>query len=717
MAGLGEAEAPVAPDEAEREVNIARLALLGRRAGVQALATAINTLLLSIVLWPTAPRPWLWVWALQQLGIAAFLFLRARRHRRSPRGTQRGIRRSTWLSTLSGITLGCAVFLLGGASDIAIVLVLVTLAAMASAASTTLAPIPGAARGYIAGALLVPAARWVVQGELEYVVFALLAVSMASFLVFNARITHGAFLESLGRAREIERLSTQFRDERAEWLDWSHAAEAFVLLDAGGHLLLHNRRFQELVQPAKAERGSDYFEVLAGAQLKPRTVDGEEVSFAGWLSLRRALLERCAEQLEGYAGGVFYQVSAERLPSGRQLVTAVNVTALKRAEQALREQDHALAQSQRQESVGVIAGGVAHDFNNLLTAIRGASELLAADAANDASRALLRDISETVDRGARLTRQLLAYGRLTSLSPRVLDLNREIMAALPLYRRLLPASVRIDTDLADGLRPVMADPEQLAQVTMNLVLNARDAMPRGGVLLVATANVGESVELCICDDGIGMSAETAERIFEPFFSTKDQQRGSGLGLSAVQGIIRQSGGSIQVETQLGAGTTMRIRLPRSETPAQSPLPPPPIEPSSSGSAQQILVVDDEELVRHLTARLLRRQGYHVTEVESPRAALERLQSQCECFALLLTDVVMPEMSGVELATQARQIAPHLPVVFMSGYEPGLLGGIEAPSLLQKPFTPAQLSAAVASALALAAKRARDGTGRAGGRKD
>jgi CheY-like chemotaxis protein len=371
----------------------------------------------------------------------------------------------------------------------------------------------------------------------------------------------------------------------------------------------------------------------------------------------------------------------------------------------LREQDHALAQSQRQESVGVIAGGVAHDFNNLLTAIRGASELLAADAANDASRALLRDISVTVDRGARLTRQLLAYGRLTSLSPRVLDLNREITAALPLYRRLLPASVRIDTDLADGLRAVTADPEQLAQVTMNLVLNARDAMPQGGALLIATANVGESVELCVCDDGIGMSAETAERIFEPFFSTKDQQRGSGLGLSAVQGIIRQSGGSIQVETQPAAGTTMRIRLPRSETPAQSPLPPLPIGPSAAGNAQQILVVDDEELVRNLTARLLRRQGYHVTEVESPRAALERLQSKRECFALLLTDVVMPEMSGVELATQARQIDPDLPVVFMSGYEPGLLGGIEAPSLLQKPFTPAQLSAAVSRALALAPRRA------------
>jgi signal transduction histidine kinase/CheY-like chemotaxis protein len=704
MAGMGGSDEPEASDATEREVNIAKLALLGRRAGVQALATAVNTLLLTAVLWPTAPRPWLWVWALQQLAGAAYLFFRARRRRRSPRGTQRGIRRSMWFSTVLGITLGCAVFLLGGAAEIAQVLVLVTLAAMASAASTTLAPIPGAARGYIAGALLVPAARWVLEGELEYGVLALLAVSMASFLVFNARITHEAFLDSLGRARQIEHLSAQFREERAEWLDLSHATEAFVLLDAEAKLLLWNGRFQGLVQPARVERGCDYFEVLAGASAKPQTVDGAAVSVDEWLALRRALSERSAEQLEGYAGNVFYQLSAERLPSGRQVVTAVNVTALKRTEQALREQDHALAQSQRQESVGVIAGGVAHDFNNLLTTIRGATELIAADATSASASALLHDIRESVDRGARLTRQLLAYGRLTSLSPRVLDLNRELSSALPMYRRLLPASVRIETDFADGLHAVMADPEQLAQVTMNLVLNARDAMPRGGVLLLATANVSGQVELCVCDDGVGMAPETVERIFEPFFSTKDQQRGSGLGLSAVQGIVRQSGGTIQVETKLGAGTTMRIRLPRSELPSVATVPPASIAPLNPGNSQQILVVDDEELVRSLTARLLRRQGYQVTEVESPQAALERLRTDCARFALLLTDVVMPEMSGVELAAHARELDPGLPVVFMSGYDPGLLGGIEAPSLLQKPFTPAQLSEAIERALASAPRR-------------
>jgi CheY-like chemotaxis protein len=166
----------------------------------------------------------------------------------------------------------------------------------------------------------------------------------------------------------------------------------------------------------------------------------------------------------------------------------------------------------------------------------------------------------------------------------------------------------------------------------------------------------------------------------------------------VQGIVRQSGGSIQVETQLGAGTTMRIRLPRSEQPGTPSSRPASLAPPHPGNAERILVVDDEELVRSLTARLLRRLGYHVTEVETPHAALERLRSEGDRFALLLTDVVMPEMSGVELAAQARQLDPGLPVLFMSGYDPGLLGGIEAPSLLQKPFTPAQLAEAVERAL-------------------
>jgi signal transduction histidine kinase/CheY-like chemotaxis protein len=682
------------------EINIAKLSLFARRATVHAAATIINAMVLALMLLPTAPRVWLGTWALGQVCIAALLLLRARRApRRPPRGTPRGIQRAAWFCTASGCLLGSVVWLLGGASEVVRLLVLLTLAATASAASTTLAPIPRAAQGYIAGALLLPAARWMLQGDLDYVVIALLAVSMALFLVYSARITHDAFLESLGRARQIEALSAQFRAERGEWLDLSHATEAFVLLDPNDAVLLWNGRFQELVQPASVARGLDYIAILSASALVPQSVGGKAVTRDEWVSMRRELLDRPGEQLESYAGDVFYQCSTQALPSRRKVVTAVNVTALKRTERTLREQDHAFAQAQRQESVGVIAGGVAHDFNNLLTVIRSATELLTADRSDASSRELLDDIVAAVERGARLTRQLLAYGRLTTLSPRSLDLNGELLKSLPMFRRLLPASVQIETDLADRLGLVFADPEQLAQVIMNLVLNARDAMPRGGVLRLCTANVGGThVALCVADNGTGMAPETAERIFEPFFSTKDQQRGSGLGLSAVQGIVRQSGGTIQVETGLGVGTTMRVCLPYSEKVGLSG----PVSRSSEalaqGNAEWLLVVDDHTPVRDMTARLLRRHGYAVTEAAGPFAALEQLERHRGRFWLLVTDVVMPDMSGVELAAAARRLNRDLPVLFMSGYEPGLFARADAPDVLQKPFTPDQLLRAVGRAL-------------------
>jgi CheY-like chemotaxis protein len=231
------------------------------------------------------------------------------------------------------------------------------------------------------------------------------------------------------------------------------------------------------------------------------------------------------------------------------------------------------------------------------------------------------------------------------------------------------------------------------------VLNARDAMPRGGRLRLSTTNLEELVELCVADDGIGMAPETLERIFEPFFSTKDQGRGSGLGLSAVHGIVRQSGGQIAVESRPGAGTRMKIRLPRSQFAVQAAPESVTSEPPPSGASERVLVVDDEEQVRRLTARLLRRKGYEVLEADHPQAALRQLAEGTLPIDLLLTDVVMPEMSGVQLAAAARSQLPGLAVLFMSGYEPGLLNDIDAREVLQKPFTPAQLAHAVATALA------------------
>jgi signal transduction histidine kinase len=682
----------------ENELRVAKLALLARRSNFNVSATVVNACLLCSLLYPTAPRIGLGIWGLLQLGGASWAYYSVHKRRPPPRGSQRGITRAAWTCTGAGVLLGSVVLLLEHTGDLARFLVFITLGAMASAASTTLAPIPRAAQGYIAGALVLPAAFWAYQGRFEYAVMAALSLSMLVFLVRNARVSHDAFLEGLGRAQQIGRLREQFQAEQAEWLDLSQAAEAFALLDPEDRLLLWNARFEQLVQPARVTRGVPYADLLRNCGDKPTLVDGKPVSTLEWLELRSALAERGGELLESYAGDAFYRVSAHRARSGRQVILAVNVTALKRTERALREGELALLQTQRMESVGVIAGGVAHDFNNLLTAVGGAAELLSASVSDPDDQELLRDITASVERGSRLTRQLLAYGRRQPQRPRLLGLNDLLELNLPLFRRLLPATVRIETTLSPELSQVHADPEQLEQVMLNLVLNARDALPRGGALRLSTRNVDGSIELCVADDGVGMSPETSARIFEPFFSTKERHHGSGLGLSAVQGIVRQSGGSVAVHSRPGEGTRMIVRLPMSnergiESPRRLRH-----NPSVDERSHRLLVVDDEERVLEVTTRLLVRLGYRVVEASRPDVALGLLEQHRDQISLLLSDVVMPVMNGAELAAAARKLCPQLPVLFMSGYDPGLLEQFQAHDVLQKPFTLEQLGQAVTRAL-------------------
>ncbi|HKO90112.1 MAG TPA: ATP-binding protein [Polyangiaceae bacterium] len=688
------------PGTVERELNVAKLSLFARRALVNATTTAANALLLCALLYPTAPRLWLGLWGALQLGGAFWFSRRSRKPRRPPRGSERGLRRAIVFCTLAGGSLGSVVLLVEGSSDVTRLLVFVTLAAMASAASTTLAAIPRAAQGYIGGALLVPTLFWLHEGQLEYVILALLSVSMTAFLVFNARVTNEAFLEGFARARQMEALSARFQAEQAEWLDLSQGSEAFALLDADAHVLLWNHRFEQVMLPGAVQRGSPYRELLANCALQPSTVDGAPVTTSDWLALRMGLARRDTELLEGYPGEVFYRVSARTLPSGRQAVLAVNVSALKQAENALHERELALLRAQRQESIGVIAGGVAHDFNNLLTAVGGAAEMLSAEVRSPEAVSLVQDILTSVERGSRLARQLLAYGRKQTLKPRSLDLNELLSGRLALFRRLLPTTIQIETEFEPALWSILADPEQIEQVAMNLVLNARDAMPRGGVLRLRTRNIAPAcVEFQVEDTGVGMSQETAERAFEPFFSTKSENRGSGLGLSAVQGIVRQSGGTVTLDTGQGRGTRIIVALPRSEAPAlPSTLPQDQERPERSPSAAHLLVVDDEVLVLEVTTRLLRRLGYTVSAASRPSDALELLTREGGKVSLLLTDVVMADMNGADLAAAARRMQPDLPVVFMSGYDPGLVAQFETHDVLHKPFSREQLGRAIKAAL-------------------
>ena len=377
-------------------------------------------------------------------------------------------------------------------------------------------------------------------------------------------------------------------------------------------------------------------------------------------------------------------------------------------QQALEEQ---LRQAQKMDAVGRLAGGIAHDFNNLLTAIKGTAALMLLDLpAGSALRQDAEAIGEAVDRAARLARQLLAFGRGHVVRRDTLDLNRVVDDTARLLRRLIPAGIELSTVLAEGLAPVTADGGQIEQVLMNLVLNARDAMPpEGGHVIVETMNVevdeasrgwaagvapGAYAMLVVHDTGTGIDADTLERIFEPFFTTKEVGKGTGLGLSVVYGIVQQSRGWIRVFSRPGAGTTFRILLPRAGGP-----PPAPAAASSRAAGPltgTVLVVDDEPAVRRTTRRLLERAGFAVLDAVDGEDALRISRAHPGPIDLLVTDVVMPRMAGPELARHLVRERPGTPVLFVSGYsEDNAFPGASADGhFLHKPFTADALTEAV-----------------------
>ncbi len=391
---------------------------------------------------------------------------------------------------------------------------------------------------------------------------------------------------------------------------------------------------------------------------------------------------------------------------------------------ALEEQ---FRQAQKMEAVGRLAGGIAHDFNNLLTVVTGYTDLLLAEApANDPRRADLREIRQAADRAAALTRQLLAYSRQQVLAPRTIELNQVIGPMRDMLQRLIGEDIRLSTRL-EATGRVRADPHQLEQVLLNLAVNARDAMPDGGSLTIATRDIevdegdgrakglapGRYVELAVSDTGIGMSEEVLAHVFEPFFTTKPVGQGTGLGLATVYGIVKQSGGHIWASSWPGQGATFTICLPRVRDSAAGedvgPEPPPP----GRGRGETVLLVEDDAGVRRLARESLVRHGYQVLEAASPAAALALGPEQIAELDLLVTDVVLPGMPGRELHRRLLAIEPGLPVLYTSGYagdaegrERGLAPG--AP-FLPKPFSPSSLVQKVSEVLAglEAPKRARD----------
>ncbi|MDX1388610.1 MAG: ATP-binding protein, partial [Acidobacteriota bacterium] len=324
----------------------------------------------------------------------------------------------------------------------------------------------------------------------------------------------------------------------------------------------------------------------------------------------------------------------------------------------IREINDQLEESQRMEAIGRLAGGVAHDFNNLLTAIIGHTNLLLDRVSpDDSTRSDIEQIDRASRRAATLTKQLLAFGRRQMLQPVVLDLNAIIIDMQQMVERLIGEHIELVTRLEPGLGRVKADPGQIEQVVLNLALNARDAMPSGGRLTIETGNRagsddnGPQIVLTVSDTGSGMDDETRERVFEPFFTTKEHGRGTGLGLSTVYGVVKQSGGQIALETRTGAGTTFRIFLPRFEEEASTVTSEPSTSspPRSETGGETILLVEDEDSVRELAREILELNGYVVLEAGNGRDALGVLETRDEPVDLLMTDVVMPVMGGTALA--------------------------------------------------------------------
>ena len=481
------------------------------------------------------------------------------------------------------------------------------------------------------------------------------------------------------------------------------ASPGLALLDDDGRLLAWNAELARLCGPTLPLRAGMPLMLLAG----PSSREALRAGFAAGRRVEVALASAGAPQ-----------VQMERRPLGPPGPAALlRVAPLSAAEQSV--QNDAAA---RLQAIGALAGGIAHDFNNLLSAIAGSAE--AALARQDAASATpeLRQVLESAQRGAGLVKQLLAFARQQAMHPRVVELNDAVVAMGGLLQRLLGSRVRLTVGLDEPGRRVRIDPTQLDQVIMNLALNARDAMPDGGALHIATGHAvvlqpeplgqeelppGRYAILEVADTGRGIPPEIMPRIFDPFFTTKREQGGSGLGLSTVHGIVRQSGGFIAAESQPGHGTTFRIWLPRHDGPADAPvarhqLQPamPPVPTPVSGA---VLLVEDEPPLLRLAARALRSAGFEVVTAACAAEALELLESSGTAPAALVSDVVMPGMDGLALAGQLRARWPGLPVLLVSGYAEAALGrdlAAEGLRLLAKPYGLSELVAELRALLAV-----------------
>ena len=501
------------------------------------------------------------------------------------------------------------------------------------------------------------------------------------------------------------------------------APDAMVCVDADGRIALVNAQTEQLFGYGRDELIGQPVETVVPDAVRDLHL-GHRAEYVAdpWPRPMGAGLELAGRRRDGTTFPAEISLSTIDTEQGI-LVIAVVRDVTERLETAAEQErlrtqaergklERHLQESQRLESLGQLAGGVAHDFNNLLGVISNyaafVGEEVAKEAPDERWQAVRDDITEVQQatrQAAELTHQLLAFARQEMIQPRALNINDAVLSVEQLLIRTLGEHIELITDLAADLPPVLADPGQIEQVLVNLAVNARDAMPQGGKLIIRTASSstddsasqgelppGRYVALKVSDTGTGIAKDVLDRVFEPFFTTKPKGEGTGLGLATVYGIITQAGGHVWIYSEPGLGTSLTALLPITEQDIALATPPPAEPPHGHG--QTILVVEDEPAMREVTRRILDRSGYHVVAAASGHEALDVLAGQKEHIDVLLTDVIMPRMQGTELADKVRIIQPAARVVFMSGYTQGLLGaqGVLEPKvhLIEKPFSESAL---------------------------
>jgi two-component system cell cycle sensor histidine kinase/response regulator CckA len=474
--------------------------------------------------------------------------------------------------------------------------------------------------------------------------------------------------------------------------------------DASGRIIdYHAGRAADLYVPPETFLGKTFAEVL------PREL-ARDIEAAIERAHRTEQIEAFEYDLSVPSGPQRFEGRVVPVLDGRTILVVRNVTDRWRAQEALKASEERLRESEKLEATGRLAGGIAHDFNNLMMVVLMYSDDLLRKRELSSHHAALLEIRSAGERATNLTGQLLAFARRQILSPSVLDPAVIVRGLEGMLRPVIGEHIRLECDYASGVWSVRADRGQLEQVVMNLALNARDAMPRGGRLRIVLTNTelddeearrldlaprSQHVRLCVSDTGSGIDAETRAHIFEPFFTTKGVGRGTGLGLATVYGIVRQSGGAVSVETAPGEGASFTVLLPRANDAPGQAIVPERVEPRGT---ELILIVEDESATRRALAEALRQLGYRTLEAADGEQALATAARHPD-IQLLLTDLLMPGLNGYELAARFLVSHPSARVIYMSGY-PLVDGGVTGPSapLLQKPFDSAKLAHAVREAL-------------------